>query len=71
MSIKSINYRAKSYPNIDIINLVLQGNAEFHDSKGNRIHQSENECLLLPPIPNINYSKHNISHEKPLMQLQL
>ncbi|MFV9998323.1 MAG: pirin family protein [Arsenophonus endosymbiont of Dermacentor nuttalli] len=51
--------------------MILQGEAEFHDSEGNRIHQSENECLLLSPIPNISYSEHNISHEKPLIQLQL
>ncbi|MFS1562601.1 MAG: pirin family protein [Candidatus Arsenophonus phytopathogenicus] len=63
--------QAKTYPNIDIINFILQGDAEFHDSEGNRIHQSENECLLLSPIPNISYSEHNVSHEKPLIQLQL
>ncbi|WP_238337508.1 pirin family protein [Arsenophonus endosymbiont of Aphis craccivora] len=63
--------QAKTYPNIDIINLVLQGDAEFHDSEGNRIHQSENECLLLSQIPHISYSEHNVSHEKPLIQLQL
>ncbi|MDR5616589.1 pirin family protein [Arsenophonus sp.] len=63
--------QAKTYPNIDIINLVLHGDAEFHDSEGNRIHQSENECLLLSPIPHISYSEHNVSHEKPLIQLQL
>ncbi|HGJ5876868.1 MAG TPA: pirin family protein [Arsenophonus sp.] len=63
--------QAKTYPNIDLINLILQGEAEFHDSEENQIHQSENECLLLSPIPNISYSEHNISHEKPLIQLQL
>lgn len=64
-------FQPKTYPHVDLVNLVLQGSAEYRDSAGNRIEVSEGECIRFSPRPDLSYSEHNICSEKPLTRLQL
>ncbi|EKT60012.1 pirin family protein [Providencia sneebia] len=64
-------FQPKTFPHVDILNLVLQGSAEYRDSSGNKIEVHEGECIRFSPRPDLSYSEHNICSHKPLTRLQL
>ncbi|KAA9002833.1 pirin family protein [Affinibrenneria salicis] len=65
------SFQPRTYPQVDILNIILQGEAEYRDSEGNHIRAAAGEALLLAARPNVSYSEHNISSEQPLTRLQL
>lgn len=65
------SFQPRTYPQVDILNILLQGEAEYRDSNGNHIRAKAGDVLLLAAQPNISYSEHNISDETPLTRLQL
>ncbi|QYM92407.1 pirin family protein [Dickeya zeae] len=65
------SFQPRSYPRVDILNIILQGEAEYRDSNGNHTRAKAGEALLLATQPNISYSEHNIGSETPLTRLQL
>ncbi|VEC01201.1 Pirin-like protein YhaK [Cedecea lapagei] len=65
------SFQPRSYPKVDILNLILEGEAEYRDSEGNHVKASAGEVLLLSTQPGISYSEHNISKEKSLTRMQL
>ncbi|PWC15528.1 pirin family protein [Brenneria roseae subsp. roseae] len=65
------SFQPRTYPPVDILNIVLQGEAEYRDSNGHHIYAKEGEVLLLATQPNISYSEHNASSGKPLTRMQL
>ncbi|WP_226051272.1 pirin family protein [Dickeya chrysanthemi] len=65
------SFQPRTYPRVDILNVVLQGHAEYRDSNGNHTRVKAGEALLLATQPNISYSEHNISDDTPLTRLQL
>lgn len=56
---------------MDILNLILDGEAEYRDSDGNHVQAKAGEALLLAAQPGISYSEHNLSKVKPLTRMQL
>ena len=64
-------FQPRSYPQVDVLNLVLQGEAEYRDSEGNHLIAREGEAMLLSARQGVNYSEINISKEGPLTRMQL
>lgn len=65
------SFQPRTYPKVDVLNLILQGEAEYRDSEGNHETACAGEALLLSTQPGISYSEHNISKESSLTRLQL
>lgn len=64
-------FQPRTYPQVDVLNIVLQGEAEYRDSEGNHITVREGEALLLSAQPGVSYSEINLSKECPLTRMQL
>jgi redox-sensitive bicupin YhaK (pirin superfamily) len=64
-------FQPRSYPQVDVLNLVLQGEAEYRDSEGNHLIAREGEAMLLSARQGANYSEINISKDHPLTRMQL
>ncbi|TQI82385.1 hypothetical protein FHU10_2639 [Serratia fonticola] len=65
------SFQPRTYPNVDILNLILQGEAEYRDSDGNTLRAGAGEALLLATHPGLSYSEQNISSDTPLTRMQL
>ena len=57
----------RAYPKVDILNLILEGEAEYRDSEGHHVQAKAGEALLIATQPGISYSEHNLSKDKSLM----
>ena len=64
-------FQPRTYPQVDILNLILQGEAEYRDSEGNYSRAASGEALLLATQPGVTYSELNVSKEAPLTRIQL
>lgn len=58
-------FQPRTYPKVDILNVILDGEAEYRDSEGNHVQASSGEALLLSTQPGVSYSEHNLSKDKP------
>ena len=67
----SASFQPRTYPSVDILNLILQGKAEYRDSEGNTVNARAGEALLMATQPGLSYSEQNISSDTPLTRLQL
>lgn len=65
------SFQPRTYPRVDVLNLVLQGEAEYRDSEGNCVRVMEGEAALLSTQPNVTYSERNLNQHKPLTRMQL
>lgn len=65
------SFQPRTYPSVDILNLILQGKAEYRDSEGNTVNARAGEALLMATQPGLSYSEQNISSDTPLTRLQL
>lgn len=65
------SFQPRTYPKVDILNLILEGEAGYRDSEGNNEQARAGEALLLSTQPGVSYSEHNLSKEKPLTRLQI
>ena len=65
------SFQPRTYPSVDILNLILQGEAEYRDSDGNTARAKAGEALLLATQPSLSYSEQNVSNDTPLTRLQL
>lgn len=65
------SFRARTYPKVDILNLILEGEAEYRDSDGNHVQAKAGEALLIATQPGVSYSEHNLSKEQSLTRMQL
>lgn len=61
----------RTYPNVDVLNLILQGEAEYRDSEGNYVTAREGESVLLSTRQNVSYSEFNLSKMRALTRMQL
>jgi redox-sensitive bicupin YhaK (pirin superfamily) len=64
-------FQPRTYPQVDVLNIVLQGEAEYRDSEGNHITVREGEALLLSTQQGVSYSEINASKDRPLTRMQL
>ncbi|CAI0808992.1 pirin family protein [Serratia ficaria] len=64
-------FQPRTYPSVDILNLILQGEAEYRDSDGSTARVKAGEALLLATQPGLSYSEQNVSGDTPLTRLQL
>lgn len=64
-------FQPRTYPHVDILNLILQGEVEYRDSQGNHVHAKAGDSLLFSPRQGVSYSEHNLSTDKPLTRIQL
>jgi len=65
------SFQPRTYPKVDILNLILEGEAEYRDSDGHHVQAKAGEALLIATQPGISYSEHNLSKDKPLTRMQL
>lgn len=65
------SFQPRTYPKVDILNVILEGEAEYRDSEGNHVQAKAGEALLIATQPGISYSEHNISKDKSLTRMQL
>jgi len=65
------SFQPRTYPQVDILNLVLQGSAEYRDAEGNSVRVNEGEAVLLSTQTNVAYSELNLSSTQPLTRMQL
>lgn len=65
------SFQPRTYPRVDILNIILQGEAEYRDSNGCHIQAKAGDVLLLATQPNVSYSEHNTNASKTLTRLQL
>jgi redox-sensitive bicupin YhaK (pirin superfamily) len=61
----------RSYPRVDVLNLILQGEAEYRDSLGNHLRAQAGEALMLATRQDVTYTEQNISADQPLTRMQL
>ncbi|CAO97961.1 pirin family protein [Erwinia tasmaniensis] len=61
----------RTYPKVDVLNLILQGAAEYRDSEGRYVQAQAGEAILLATQPGVSYSEHNLSQEHALTRMQL
>lgn len=61
----------RTLPRVDILNLVLDGQASYRDSEGNETQANVGEAIMLSARPDIHYSEHNLSQTDPLIRMQL
>ncbi|ELQ6048066.1 pirin family protein [Cronobacter malonaticus] len=64
-------FQPRTYPKVDILNLILDGEAEYRDSDGNHLRAKAGDALLLSTQPGVSYSEHNLSKEHSLTRMQL
>lgn len=65
------SFQPRTYPKVDILNLILEGEAEYRDSDGHHVQVKAGEALLIATQPGISYSEHNLSKDKSLTRMQL
>ncbi|KFC07510.1 pirin family protein [Trabulsiella guamensis ATCC 49490] len=65
------SFQPRSYPKVDILNLILEGEAEYRDSDGNHVQAKAGEALLIATQPGVSYSEHNLSKDHSLTRMQL
>ena len=65
------SFQPRTWPKVDVLNLILEGVAEYRDSEGNHVQAQAGEALLLAAQSGISYSEHNVSKDKPLTRMQL
>lgn len=65
------SFQPRAYPKVDILNLILEGEAEYRDSEGSHVQAKAGEALLLSTQPGISYSEHNLSKDNSLTRLQI
>lgn len=65
------SFQPRTYPKVDILNLILEGEAEYRDSEGNHVQAKAGDALLIAAQPGISYSEHNLSKDKSLTRMQL
>lgn len=65
------SFQPRTYPKVDILNLILEGTAEYRDSEGNHIQAKTGEALLIATQPGVSYSEHNLSKDASLTRMQL
>ncbi|MTH45769.1 pirin family protein [Intestinirhabdus alba] len=64
-------FQPRTWPKVDVLNLILEGEAEYRDSDGNYVRAKCGDALLLAARPGISYREHNARKDKPLTRLQL
>ncbi|MEX6140970.1 pirin family protein [Proteus mirabilis] len=64
-------FKAKTYPHVDVVNLILRGEATYLDNMGRTLTAKQNECLLISPHNTETYIERNSSPDTPLTRIQL
>lgn len=65
------SFQPRAYPKVDILNLILEGEAEYRDSEGHYVQAKAGEALLIATQPGVSYSEHNLRKDSPLTRMQL
>lgn len=65
------SFQPRTWPQVDVFNLILQGEAEYRDSEGNSVTAKAGEALLIAAQPGVSYSEHNLSQQQPLTRMQI
>ncbi|TKI06932.1 pirin family protein [Martelella alba] len=63
-------FQPRTYPRVDILNLILQGQAEYRDSEGHHTLARTGDVIVISAQPGVNYSEHNIG-DTALTRMQL
>lgn len=53
-------FQPRTYPPVDVLNIILSGDAEYRDSNGNAVRVAAGEALMLAARPGVSYSEHNV-----------
>mgnify|MGYP000935888332 CR=1 FL=1 len=64
-------FQPRTYPRVDVLNLILRGAAEYRDSEGNYCRANDDDILLLSTQPGVAWSEQNVNRDAPLTRIQL
>lgn len=64
-------FQPRTYPRVDILNLILRGAVEYRDSEGNYCRADEGDAVLLSTQPGVTWSELNVNRDAPLTRIQL
>ncbi|WP_029684495.1 pirin family protein [Tatumella saanichensis] len=64
-------FQPRSYPKVDVLNLILQGEAEYRSYDGQIAHAAAGDALLLSASGNSIWQESNASQTQELVRLQL
>ncbi|AJJ12081.1 pirin family protein [Yersinia rohdei] len=65
------SFQPRTYPRVDILNLILQGEVEYRDSLGNHVRANTGDAVLFSTQSGVSYSEHNLSPDNSLTRIQL
>ena len=65
------SFQPRTYPRVDVLNLVLEGEAEYRDSEGHSVRVKAGEAALLSTQASVSYSELNTREKQPLTRMQL
>ncbi len=65
------SFQPRSFPKVDVLNIILQGEAEYRGNDGQISRAAEGEALLLSANDNSIYQESNPCKTRPLIRLQL
>ncbi|MBJ3815341.1 pirin family protein [Shimwellia pseudoproteus] len=65
------SFKPRTYPKVDILNLVLDGHAEYRDSDGNYVRATTGEAVLVSTREGVSYCEQNLSKDQELSRLQI
>lgn len=63
-------FQQRTYPPVDVLHIILRGEAEYRDSNGHAVRVAVGAVLMLAARPGVSYSQHNVG-AVPLTRLQL
>ncbi|AWC94000.1 TPA: pirin family protein [Morganella morganii subsp. morganii] len=64
-------FQPKSYPDVDIVNLILRGKHDIRDNDGLYLESRQDECLFFSPRKDVSYTETNPCEASPLTRIQI
>lgn len=65
------SFQPRTYPKVDILNIILDGHAEYRDSDGNHIQAEAGEAVLVSTREGVRYNEQNMNKDQELTRLQI
>lgn len=64
-------FQPKSYPDVDIVNLILRGKHDIRDNDGLYLENKQDECRFFSPRKDVSYTETNPCGQSPLTRIQI
>mgnify|MGYP000659982150 FL=1 len=64
-------FQPRTYPKVDILNLILEGEAEYRDNEGHHVKAKAGEALLIAKHPGVSYREHTLRTHNSSTRIQI